>query len=404
VKVIAYEEARMPDKELATRIGRMQDELRRRGLDAYVVSTEENIWYLTNLVYKPEERPFFIVVRASGRPTLIVPTLEARHLGAPPIESDVVSYWEFPAPQGLGWADVLRKALKGAGGVGIEGKMKASVARELKDLSPTVVDVVEGLRLVKSPAEIDRIRKSAKIASASMGTLLKTVCSGSSVVESFTVSKSVQTGLIKSGEFNPLSTYLLTAAWPAPQSSMPHSVPALAMRFGKPGPNVAMCYFRINGYAAECERTFFLDPPGPGDRERFAEVTEARRRAFSILKPGVLCSELDAAANGYLRARGYSGNLLHRAGHGIGLGNHEEPWLAEGDDRPLEENMVVSVEPGLYFDDRGGYRHSDTVLVTKDGYEVLTEYPAGLEELTLGRGGLGAKLKSRVVRSALGMK
>ena len=61
----------------------------------------------------------------------------------------------------------------------------------------------------------------------------------------------------------------------------------------------------VNGYAAECERTFFLDPPGAEDRERFAEVEEARRRAFSMIRPGVLCSELDEAANGYLRASGY---------------------------------------------------------------------------------------------------
>jgi hypothetical protein len=237
-----------------------------------------------------------------------------------------------------------------------------------------------------------------------MRRLLRTVCKGASVVEAFTVSKSVQTALIKSGAFNPLSTYLLTAAWPAPQSSMPHSVPALGMRFGNRGPNVAMCYFRVNGYAAECERTFFLDPPEAVDIERFELVTEARRRAFAILRPGIRCSEVDAAANGYLREQGFQDRLLHRTGHGIGLGNHEEPWLALGDDRELRENMVVSIEPGLYFDERGGYRHSDTVLITKDGHEVLTDHPVDIGALTIGSGSLGARFRSRLVRSALGMK
>ncbi|PKL24545.1 MAG: aminopeptidase P family protein [Spirochaetae bacterium HGW-Spirochaetae-3] len=393
----------MPDEELIARMDRLRDGMRLHGLDAYIVSSEENIWYLTRLVYRPEERPFFIVIPVDGRPTLVVPMLEARHLGRPPIDSDVVAYWEYPSPKGSGWADVLRETIKGAKSIGVEGKMKAVVAQELSGLSLSVVDAVEELRLVKSPAEVALIRKSAAIASASMGRLLKAVCKGSSVVESFIVSKSVQTDLIKSGEFNPLATALLTAAWPAPLSSMPHSVPPLGARFGGPGPNVAMCYFRINGYAAECERTFFLDPPGAEDLERFAEISEARRRAFALLRPGVRCSEIDAAANGYLRSRGFPERLLHRTGHGIGLGNHEEPWLAEGDDRQLRENMIVSVEPGLYFDDRGGYRHSDTVLVTKDGYEVLTDYPDSIESLTLGNGGLGARLKGRVIRSALGM-
>ena len=390
----------MPDKQLSARIDRMKDELRKNGLDAYIVSAEDNIWYLTNLAYKPEERPFFVVVPVEGKPTLVVPTLEERHLGTPPIDSFVIAYREFPAPPGKGWADVLRKTIKQARNVGIEGKMKTSIAAELQGFSTVVIDIVEGLRLEKSAYEIGMIRKSAQIASSAMGQMLKGVYKGASVVESFMVSKATQTDLIKSGEFNPLSTYLLTAAWPSPSSSMPHSVPVLGERFGA-GPNVAMCYFRINGYAAECERTFFLDPPSAEDKERFEDILEARRRAFAILKPGVLCSEIDAAANGFLRARGYEKNILHRTGHGIGLGNHEEPWLAEGDNRTLRENMVISIEPGIYFDARGGYRHSDTVLITKDGYEILTSFPVSLEDLILGSGRLISKLKGKVVQSVL---
>lgn len=392
----------MPDKQLSARIGLMKDELRQNGLDAYIVSTEDNIWYLTNLVYKPEERPFFVVVPVDGKPTIVVPALEERHLGTPPIDSFVVAYREFPAPTGKGWADVLRKTIKEAKNVGIEGKMKTYISAELQGFSTVVIDIVEGLRLEKSAYEIGMIRKSAEIASSAMGRMLRGLYKGATVVESFMVSRVTQTGLIKSGEFNPLSTYLLTAAWPSPSSSMPHSVPGLGERFGA-GPNVAMCYFRINGYAAECERTFFIDPPSAEDKERFEDITEARRRAFAILKPGVLCSEIDAAANGFLRAKGYEGNILHRTGHGIGLGNHEEPWLAEGDDRTLRENMVVSIEPGVYFDARGGYRHSDTVLITKDSYEILTRFPVSLEELSLGGGRLISKVKGKVVQSALGL-
>ncbi len=392
----------MPDKQLSARIDRMKDELRQKGMDAYIVSTEENIWYLTNLVYKPEERPFFVVVPVEGKPTIVVPALEERHLGTPPIDSFVAAYREFPAPAGRGWADVLRKTINKAKNVGIEGKMKTYITAELQGFSPVVIDIVEDLRLEKSDYEIGMIRKSAEIASSAMGRMLRGLYKGASVVESFMVSKATQTDLIKSGKFNPLSTYLLTAAWPSPSSSMPHSVPGLGERFGA-GPNVAMCYFRINGYAAECERTFFIDPPSAEDKERFGDITEARRRAFAILKPGVLCSEVDAAANGFLRAKGYEGNILHRTGHGIGLGNHEEPWLAEGDDRTLRENMVVSIEPGVYFDARGGYRHSDTVLITKDGYEILTRFPVSLEELILGGGRLISKMKGKIVQSALGL-
>lgn len=62
---------------------------------------------------------------------------------------------------------------------------------------------------------------------------------------------------------------------------------------------------------------------------------------------------------------------MHRTGHGIGLSNHETSFISLGDDEVLKENMVISIEPGIYIDGVGGYRHSDTVLVTPNGYDLL---------------------------------
>ncbi len=78
--------------------------------------------------------------------------------------------------------------------------------------------------------------------------------------------------------------------------------------------------------------------------------------------------------NEFLRSEGYGSEdeRLHRTGHGLGLGNHEAPWIAEGSPDVLAENMVISIEPGIYLKGKGGVRHSDTILVTHDGYEVLT--------------------------------
>ncbi|RKJ22490.1 M24 family metallopeptidase, partial [Butyricicoccus sp. 1XD8-22] len=65
-----------------------------------------------------------------------------------------------------------------------------------------------------------------------------------------------------------------------------------------------------------------------------------------------------------------------------GLGNHEAPWVAEGSKDVLEENMLISVEPGLYFEGVGGYRHSDTVLITKNGCEFITQFPDDISSMT----------------------
>jgi Xaa-Pro dipeptidase len=125
-----------------------------------------------------------------------------------------------------------------------------------------------------------------------------------------------------------------------------------------------------------------------------------------MIRPGVACGELDAAVNGFLRTEGYAGEdcRLHRTGHGIGLGNHEAPWVAEGSADVLAENMVISVEPGVYLKSRGGFRHSDTVLVTRDGHECLTRYDSDIKSLTIRGWKPMTRFKGVLIRRALGLK
>nr|WP_233419203.1 M24 family metallopeptidase [Liquorilactobacillus hordei] len=92
---------------------------------------------------------------------------------------------------------------------------------------------------------------------------------------------------------------------------------------------------------------------------------------------------MEKAVDEYFSEQGLMGNILHRPGHGIGLNNHEWPTLSLGNDTVLQENMVVSVEPAIYFQNQGGYRHSDTAVITKNGYQMMTQAPTDLSELIL---------------------
>ena len=83
---------------------------------------------------------------------------------------------------------------------------------------------------------------------------------------------------------------------------------------------------------------------------------------------------------------------------------HEGPWVSEGSQDVLKENMLVSVEPGIYLPGIGGVRHSDTVLVTVDGYETLTHYPTDIKCMTIGSSRLLNRLKGSIIRKAVGMK
>ena len=172
----------------------------------------------------------------------------------------------------------------------------------------------------------------------------------------------------------------------------------------KKGPCVAMSYLRINGYAAECERTFFVSKPTPKEKVIFNDMLSARQIALSMLRPGVSCHDVDKATYDFLVEKGYNHNILHRTGHGIGQDNHEGPYLARGSKTELEENMVVSIEPGIYMPELGGFRHSDTVLITSSGYELLTNFPTDLKSLTILSKKLAKQVKGKLIQTAMGIK
>jgi Xaa-Pro aminopeptidase len=138
-------------------------------------------------------------------------------------------------------------------------------------------------------------------------------------------------------------------------------------------------------------------------KEMFDRMQEARRRAFVMIRAGVSCAEMDCSANDFLRQEGMGDSLLHRTGHGFGLSNHEGPWIAGGSREVLAKNMLISIEPGIYVPNLGGFRHSDTVLVTEAGYERLTQSPADLSKLTLTGRKFITQIRGALVRKAVGV-
>jgi Xaa-Pro aminopeptidase len=118
-------------------------------------------------------------------------------------------------------------------------------------------------------------------------------------------------------------------------------------------------------------------------RTLFNHVVAAQETAFEALRPGVTCADVDNAVLDYFERYDLMRYWRQHVGHAIGLRNHEAPFLDTGDSTPVEEGMVFTIEPGLYDSELGGMRHSDTVVVTADGIEILTEYPRNLASLTI---------------------
>ncbi len=381
--------------------------IRSAALDHYVVTTSENIFYLTGATFEPLERPFFLVVGADGSRRMVVPLLEAGHLrkawGLP--DGSIASYREFPAPPGEGWADRLLGESYLGHRFGFEDAAVWHVGERLRGAGGVAVDLIEPLRIVKSDWEIGQIERAAKYADLGVRKVLRAAWDGACVAETYAASQSLLRQVIRDlPDWDALATKVLAAAWPAPVSAEPHAIPRLDDRL-RAGPHVALVLTRVNGYAAECERTFFTVRPSPRERELFGLMTRARELAFGLVKPGVACAEIDGAVNEFLRGCGFGDfrTRLHRCGHGFGLGNHEPPWLAAGSAHVLAPNMVISIEPGLYVPEAGGYRHSDTVLVTSDGYRCLTRSPTALQDLVLPRSSWRQRATSWMVRRTLGL-
>jgi len=139
----------------------------------------------------------------------------------------------------------------------------------------------------------------------------------------------------------------------------------------------------IWGYNAELERTLIIGPPSDEARRLFDHMVCAQKVALTSLRPGVTCADVDRAVLGYFEANDLMPYWQQHVGHAIGLRDHEPPFLDVGDQTRVEPGMVFTIEPGVYSPTVGGFRHSDTVVVTPDGIDMLTDYPKDIESLTI---------------------
>jgi len=372
-------------EELESRIASIRSMMRDQELDFYVAAHTDNVYYLTNFAYLPFERPFFLILPAQGKPVLVVPLLEVSHA-----EHRILivvyyhTYYEYPAPAGKTFVDTLGKVIGSGKRVGIESSLSNGLQKTIPG-KVAVTDLIDEARLVKTDYEIGRIAYASSVVELGLKKITELARPGTQVATLY--SEGRQEMLVKvvfeMPDANMLMTDFVAAVWPKAVSAQPHSVPGLFDALEEGGPNVSIITAQANGYSAELERTFFIGQVPDAARTLFDLTMEARQRAYELITPGVRGEDVDRQVLQIIKDAGYEDNLLHRTGHGFGITGHEPPWIALGSDHVLEENMVVSIEPGIYVEGVGGFRHSDTVLVTRDGCVSMTQYPDKLEELVL---------------------
>ncbi|KRM96014.1 proline dipeptidase [Liquorilactobacillus aquaticus DSM 21051] len=368
------------EKELKERLTILQDNLKQAELDAYVITNQEDIWYFTNINYKPEQRPFIFVVYPDKKPLFIVPQLEADHFNVSYFDYEMDNYFDVTSKSGQNWYDVLTRYLTSSAKVGIESNGELLITRFTPEINWETGFFIQNQRMIKSDYELEKLQYVSDICSNVVQQTLKISHAGTKVMDTYAIAMKV--GAEELAKHFSLENRTINAVWPAKYSFMPHSIPDVNSTLGA-GPNIDIALFNLQGYAAECERTFFVENPTDEERKHFEQMMTARKLFLENLKPGNKASDIERIVDSYFEKEGLSNRILHRPGHGIGLNNHEWPTLSFGNDAVLQENMVVSVEPAIYFENQGGYRHSDTALITKDGYQLMTQAPTKLEDLIL---------------------
>jgi len=374
-----------PTDEVQNRIDKLQAELLCHGFDFYLCHDPDNIFYLTNFANFIHERPFILIIPASGRPIFVMPKLEREHVKSRSvIELDFAEYLEFPAPVGHNWFDRIADYIDDHHRVAVESLCPLEVYRSIPGQA-VQSDLVGQLRQIKSAYEIQRIQYCCDLLTEGHKTLLEMAAPGQLpvLIHKEVSSQLMQKLLLENPTSNLINSKFNAVTQPDVLSDDPHNFSEIFATLAEGGPNVTIVQGSANGYGAELERTFFLGQVPEAAKKPFAAMLEARELAYELLRPGQCMSELDAKVNQRLRDLGYGDYLLHRTGHSFGVTDHEAPFLAEGYQHKIEANMIFSVEPGIYIPGLGGFRFSDTVLVTESSYQKMTQAPETLESLCI---------------------
>lgn len=137
------------------------------------------------------------------------------------------------------------------------------------------------------------------------------------------------------------------------------------------------------GYHSDITRTYAVGKVSLKLKEIYDIVKEAQQLGVSMIKPEMDTKEIDKVVREYIKNAGYGEYFVHGLGHGVGIEGHEKPFLNEYENNILKAGMVLTIEPGIYIPELGGVRIEDTVLVTNNGYELLTTIPKEFKEIGL---------------------
>ncbi len=368
-----------------------QARMKAQGVDQAILTDEGSIAYFAGFWgYLGVEfgRPTFLIVRADEAPVVITPRMESEMVCAMTWLEDVRG-WEDCGQRS--WAAVLGQAIGDApAALWVEKFLLPALVRAffderyptvpVSDISP----IIGAMRMIKSPEEIAVMRKAGEIAGAMMAAAEESLAEGAPEYESALAV--IAAGTRKAAGFltatgrqafvSPL-IHNLQILQSGSATSMVHR--RASVKLYERGDAVYFCFcnmaqFKL--YKLGFDRMFFIgEATGEAARVQQAAIA-AQAAAVASIRPGLAAEEVAAAADEIYGARGYQTG--YRTGRSIGMSYLEAPELKAGDKTLLQPGMTFAVDGGISVDGSCGGRIGDSIVVTEDGYDFLTDYPRQL--------------------------
>ena len=350
--------------ESGDRLSRLRDRVRGAESDGFVVSSPGNIFYLSG--FRGSSGALLITESRSLLFSDFRYRLQAREQ-APDFEFVEVPRRLLARVGEAAREDGLRRLAYDPAHLTCEMRDQLAEGAQGVDLAPAE-GLVEALRAVKSPGEIDSIGAAAALADQALAHMIALLRPGATERE-----------IALEGEFLIRREGAEAAAFDVivasgSRSALPHA--ETTDRELRPGDLVVIDIgARVSGYCSDMTRTFAVRSAPEGASDIYRIVYQAQRAAAAGVRAGVVCGDLDSIARSIIEESGHGDDFGHGLGHGVGIDVHEGPRLGKDQEAPLVAGNVVTVEPGIYVDGLGGVRLEDLLVVCAEGADTLTSSP-----------------------------
>lgn len=345
------------------RINKVKEKVKKNNLDGFLITSENNVRYLSGFFGKGSGSWLIVT---EGQQYLLTDSrfTEQANKQAPNYKKII---WKRPYIKHF---SNLIKEIKlkklGFESNHISYQVFLKINKEIPkvELIP-VFRWVEEMRVVKSKEEIDLIKRAASISDKAFSIIINEIEVG---MKERDIANKLDFILRDLGADKESFDTIIASGI---MSSMPHAT--ASNRVINDGDMIKMDFGSVvDGYHSDMTRMVVVGKTTNKQKNIFDIVLEAQIKALNAVRPEVKCKDLDKIARDIITEKGYGEYFLHGLGHGVGLDIHESPTLTKNSEEILKESMIITIEPGIYIPDFGGVRIEDLVLVTEDGYEILS--------------------------------